>query len=32
MAGRDPFWTQYQYDRQGRLSEKRTSGGYTTRW
>ena len=31
-AGRDPLWTQYQYDGQGRLSEKRTSGGYTTRW
>ena len=31
-AGRDPLWTQYQYDGQGRLSEKRTSGGYTARW
>ena len=31
-AGRDPLWTQYQYDGQGRLSEKRTSGGYITRW
>ncbi len=31
-AGRDPLWTQYQYDGQGRLSEKRTFGGYTTRW
>lgn len=31
-AGRDPLWMQYQYDGQGRLSEKRTSGGYTTRW
>ena len=31
-AGRDPLWTQYQYDGQGRLAEKRTSGGYTTRW
>ena len=31
-TGRDPLWTQYQYDGQGRLSEKRTSGGYITRW
>ena len=31
-TGRDPLWTQYQYDGQGRLSEKRTFGGYTTRW
>ena len=31
-TGRDQLWTQYQYDGQGRLSEKRTSGGYITRW
>ena len=31
-TGRDQLWTQYQYDGQGRLSEKRTFGGYTTRW
>ena len=30
--GRGTLWTDYQYDRQGRLSEKRSSGGYDTRW
>ena len=30
--GRETLWTDYQYDRQGRLSEKRSSGGYDTRW
>ena len=30
--GRETLWTDYQYDQQGRLSEKRSSGGYDTRW
>ncbi len=30
--GRETLWTDYQYDRQGRLSEKKSSGGYDTRW
>ncbi|MBO5032996.1 MAG: DUF4280 domain-containing protein [Lachnospiraceae bacterium] len=30
--GRDALWIHYNYDRQGRLSEKTNSGGYHTKW
>ena len=30
--GKEPLWIEYKYDKQGHLSEKKSSGGYITKW
>ena len=30
--GKEPLWIEYKYDKQGYLSEKKSSGGYITKW